>query len=193
MVTDNELVKNLLAGNQESYSYLVNKYKDMVFSVCYRILNNKEEAEDIAQEVFVKAYFSLKKHKNYESKFSSWLYRIAFTSSISKKREFKFNKANIEELSNYKNVSFDLNKAFLEIEKEERKLMVREAMNKLKNDERFIIHLYYFLECSIEEISYITKLNKDYIKLRLYRIRAKLKGILETLQVNENKKYGKLK
>jgi RNA polymerase sigma-70 factor (ECF subfamily) len=164
-----------------------------VFSVCYRILNNREEAEDIAQEVFVKAFFSLKKHKSNESKFSSWLYRIAFTSSISKKREFKFNKVNIEELSNYKNVSFVLNKAFLEIEKEERKLLVREAINKLKNDERFIIHLYYFLECSIEEISYITKLNKDYIKIRLYRIRAKLKSILETLQVNENKKYGRLK
>ncbi len=193
MIPDNELVKKILAGNQESYSYLVNKYKDMVFSVCYRILNSREEAEDIAQEVFVKAFFSLKKHKSNESKFSSWLYRIAYTTSISKKREFKFYRVNDEEIGDYKNVSFDINEAFLAIEKKERKLVVREAINKLKKDEKFIIHLYYFLDCSIEEISYITKQSKDYIKLKLYRIRTKLKSILEPLKVNENKKHAKLK
>ena len=193
MVPDNELVKSILAGNQESYSYLVKKYKNMVFSVCYSILNNREEAEDISQEVFVKAFFSLNKHKGHESKFSSWLYRIAYNSSISKKREFKFHKVNIEELSEYKDVSFDVNKAFLAIEQKERKLVIRDAISKLKPDEKFIIHLYYFLDCSIEEISFITKQSKDYIKLRLYRIRLKLKSILEPIRVNENKKYANLR
>lgn len=193
MIPDNELIKSILAGNQESYSYLVNKYKNMVFSVCYRILDNIEEAEDIAQEVFVKAYFSLNKHKSHESKFSSWLYRIAYTTSISKKRKFKFHKVNIEEISDYKHVNFDVNEAFLTIEKEERELVLREAINKLKNDEKFIIHLYYFLDCSTKEISFITKQSKDYVKLRLYRIRTKLKNILEPIQVNENTEYAKLK
>ena len=193
MIPDNELIKSILAGNQESYSYLVNKYKNMVFSVCYRILDNIEEAEDIAQEVFIKAYFSLNRHKSHESKFSSWLYRIAYTTSISKKREFKFHKVNIEELSDYEHVNFDVNKAFLAIEKKERKSVVRDAINKLKNDEKFIIHLYYFLDCSIAEISFITKQSKNYIKLRLYRIRTKLKNILEPILVHDNKKYAKLK
>lgn len=57
MLSDEELVKNILSGNKESYSYLVNKYQNMVLSICLRILENKKEAEDISQEVFVKAFF----------------------------------------------------------------------------------------------------------------------------------------
>lgn len=178
MIPDNELVKSILAGNQESYSYLVNKYKNMVFSVCFRILENREEAEDISQEVFVKAYFSLHKHKNKESKFSNWLYRIAYTTSISKKRKFKLRKLNIEELDYNQSVNFNVNDAFLELEKKERKLIVRDAIDRLKNDEKLIVHLYYFLECSIEEISFITKQSKEYIKLKLYRVRLKIKNFL---------------
>ena len=84
MLSDKEIVKSVLAGNKEAYSYLVNKYKNMVFSICYRILENKEEAEDLSQEVFIKAFFSLNKHKNQETKFSNWLYRIAYTTSVVK-------------------------------------------------------------------------------------------------------------
>ena len=180
MIPDNEIVKGILTGNHESYAYLVNKYKHMVFSVCFRILENREEAEDISQEVFVKAFFSLNKHKSNESKFSNWLYRIAFTTSISKKRDFKLRKLKANELYYDRNEKFDLNNAFIEMEKIERKIMVRDAIDSLKNDEKLITHLYYFLDCSIEEISFITKQSKKYIKLRLYRIRLKIKDFLVT-------------
>ena len=64
MLTDQELITKILSGNKESYSFLVNKYKNMVFSICVKILENREDAEDTAQDVFVKAFFSLHKHKS---------------------------------------------------------------------------------------------------------------------------------
>jgi RNA polymerase sigma factor (sigma-70 family) len=178
MISDKELVDNILAGNEEAYSFLVNKYKNLVFSICLRIIENKEEAEDLSQEVFVKAYFSLKNHKKNESKFSNWLYRIAYTTSISKRREFRFQKQKKVDIKNLKDEVVDVNIALINTEKQERKLIIRQAMDKLNHDERFLIHMYYFLDCSIEEISYITSQSKDYIKLRLYRTRIKLKGLL---------------
>lgn len=149
----------------------------MVLSICLRILENKKEAEDISQEVFVKAFFSLKKH-NPQSKFSNWLFRIAYTTSISKKRQFRFQKLKLEEINHYPGEIAEINKAFLNTEKKERKQIVRQAIDKLEHDEKLLINLFYYLDCSIEEISYITHQSKDYIKIKLYRIRRKLNKLL---------------
>ncbi|MDQ6643692.1 MAG: sigma-70 family RNA polymerase sigma factor, partial [Chloroflexota bacterium] len=83
-LSDQELVarcKKELPGNTRSYEELVQRHMTHVHSIVYRIVNHKEEAEDITQEVFVKVYHSLKKFEQ-QAAFSSWLYRIATNSAL---------------------------------------------------------------------------------------------------------------
>ena len=86
---DNYYIDRVLSGDVSAYALLVSKHKNLVFSIVLKILNNREDAEEIAQDVFLKAYQSLKKFEQ-KSKFSTWLYRIAYNSAISRTRKKKF-------------------------------------------------------------------------------------------------------
>ena len=83
--SDENIIKEILSGNRTAFSILVERHKSMVFAVCIRIVKNQEDAEEIAQDVFVKAFQKLESFRG-DSTFKTWIYRIAFTSAISKKR-----------------------------------------------------------------------------------------------------------
>ena len=82
---DRYYISKVLEGDMQAFSYLVDKYKDMVFTLAFRILKNRENAEEVAQDSFVKVYQNLKKFKS-KSKFSTWLYRIVYNTAISRVR-----------------------------------------------------------------------------------------------------------
>lgn len=91
-------IDKIIAGDTESYAIIVNRHKDMVFTIVNRILRSREDAEEIAQDVFLKAFQSLQKFKR-EAKFSTWLYRIAYNTAISKTRKKKINVIVVEKLN----------------------------------------------------------------------------------------------
>lgn len=86
---DSLYLQKIIAGDISKFSYFIEKYKDMAFSIAFRIINNREDAEEIVQDSFLKAFKSLKKFRQ-DSKFSTWFYRIVVNHSLSKlKREKK--------------------------------------------------------------------------------------------------------
>ena len=171
-------------GKTSSFTHLVEKYKDMVFTVCYRIVKQREDAEDIAQESFIKAFNKLHSFKG-ESKFSTWIYTIAYRTAISKthikKVETVYEDFHVEISDNEEFPQFK------ELKEQEQKLYVKKAIDELPEIDGVIISLFYIDESSIQEIVEITGLSESNVKVKLYRGRKQLKENLEGLLHNEIK------
>ena len=170
-------IEQTLKGNVNAYTFLVEKYMHMVFTLAIRIVKNREEAEEVAQDVFVKAFKNLKNFKG-DSKFSTWIYKIAYYASLD---ELKRNKRQIrsENIDTFNVGNMDDSLKFLH--DKERKEIINDALFKLSEDERVIITLYYFEELPIKEISKVVDLSEDNIKIKLFRSRKKLAGLLKNV------------
>jgi RNA polymerase sigma factor (sigma-70 family) len=179
---DNYYIDRVLSGDVPAYAMLVAKHKNLVFSIALKILNNREDAEEIAQDCFMKVFQSLKTFEK-KSKFSTWLYRIVYNAAISKTRKKKLEMIPMDNyvINNYS--EDEVVNGIDEIEPEVKKAMVEQAMERLTDDENLLITLFYKGENSIEEISNITGLTMSNVKVRLHRIRKKLHDEL-TIMIN---------
>jgi len=176
---DNEIISRVLQGEQNAYAELVNRYQSYVFTLILRMVKSREDAEEIAQDVFVKAYRSLADFRG-ESKFSTWLYTITNTTSITFLRKKKLEVHSLDnekvfEVADNKDSGFRANL----IEQKSRVNMVNEAIAMLSPDDAEIITLFYKAEQNLEEISRILRLETNTVKVRLHRARARLKEKME--------------
>jgi RNA polymerase sigma-70 factor (ECF subfamily) len=177
---DNDYIWRVLSGDVSAYASLVAKHKNLVFLIVLKIVNNREDAEEISQDVFLKAYQSLSTFER-KSKFSTWLYRIAYNAAISKTRKKKVEMVAIEEtvITNYSTDEIDRN--MNELEENDRQLILEKALQRLPEEDNLLITLFYKNENSIEDISDITGLSVSNVKVRLHRIRKKLYGEMSGL------------
>lgn len=168
MVTDPDFkeIDKVLAGDLHAYPALIDRYKRYVYSIILKVLQNKFEAEEAAQDTFVKAYHALKNF-NRESKFSTWLYRIAFNTAISYKRRQNKPHYDIEETV----ISHTDENT---LEKKDKAKFVHQAMNQLSDTDRRMLTLFYLQEFSLEEISEITSSPANTIKVRIHRARQRM-------------------
>ncbi len=178
--TDHYYIEKIIAGDKQSYAHLVARYKDMVFTIALRMVRHREEAEEVAQDAFVKAYRSLKNYKG-EAKFSTWLYRIAYNTCLDriKKQKRLIPSEKIDDI-NEGNLT-GIQDALSYMEAQERKQMIQDALDKLQDEQRVIITLFYFEELSVKEIADVTGMSVDNVKVRLFRGRKKLFTILENV------------
>lgn len=172
-----KLIEQVKQGDLLAFRLLVDKYKTMAFHISVQIVRNVEDAEEIAQDAFLKAYESINRFKG-ESKFSTWFYRIVYNLAVSKTRKKKIETSNIDEteISDYEIAG--AYEEFTLLEQEERSQQLKEAVEKLKEEEALIITLFYLDENSVEEISAITDLSVSNVKVKLHRARKKLFQIL---------------
>jgi RNA polymerase sigma-70 factor (ECF subfamily) len=181
---DNIYIKQVLDGNTSSFTHLVDKYKNMVYTVVYRILRQHEDAEEIAQDTFIKAFNNLQSFEG-NSKFSTWIYTIAYRSAISKTRLKKVDTVTEDFLLDS---SIDGSVPQLEeLEAEEQSKYVKEAIEALPEVDGVIVTLYYMDDMNIQEISEITTLSESNIKVKLFRARKQLKENLHSLLKHELK------
>ncbi len=167
---DDIYIQQILKGNVNSYRYLVNKYKNMVFTIARDITKADLIAEEVAQDTFLKAYQNLERFKR-KAKFSTWLYKIAVNESLRRIRKKRLKYENLEDLPvNDHQIGMEPD-AIANMHEEEQKEMIRNILDKLNNNESLILRLFYLEELTIEEISKITKLTRNNIKVILYRAR----------------------
>ncbi|MFT4644917.1 MAG: RNA polymerase sigma factor (sigma-70 family) [bacterium] len=170
---DDYYIKKTLDGDSTSFGFLVNKYQNMVFTLAIKMLKHREESEEVSQDTFIKAYKSLSKF-NGESKFSTWLYRVAYNTCLDRiKKNTKYN-SNVEINDVTSNEIFQAENIFDSLENKERSEIIQECMNRLPEDERIIIHLFYFEELSLKEIIDVVSMSEGNLKVKLYRARKKL-------------------
>jgi RNA polymerase sigma-70 factor, ECF subfamily len=180
---ENRYIDQVLQGNVDSFTYFVNTYKNMVFSIAFRITNDENKAEEIAQETFIKAFKGLNKF-NRQSKFSSWLYRICHNTAMSSVRQKKHNHVEIDHEVNQGDY-IENNDAINQLYREDQKELIKKALNQLSPKERSVITLFYLEEQSLDEINQITGLTNSNIKVILHRSRKKLHAILKQLLSSE--------
>jgi RNA polymerase sigma-70 factor (ECF subfamily) len=170
---DNQYIDRVLGGDVAAYATLVAKHKNLVFSIALKILNNREDAEEVAQDCFLKVFQALKTFEK-KSKFSTWLYRIVYNAAISKTRKKKLEVVPMDNyvIDNYTEEGFG--QVIDVIDPDEQKAMIEKAMARLTDADNLLITLFYKGENSIEDISNITGLSMSNVKVRLHRIRKKL-------------------
>lgn len=182
---DHELIDEVLAGNIASFQTLLYKYKNMVFSLVYNIVMNREDAEEITQDSFLKAYKGLAGFKK-KSSFSTWLYRIAVNAALNKKKLKVFSIKPVEDL--YETGEYDTLYVLLEqYENNDRKKFVQGALQHLKDDERICVTMFYLNELKVNEIHELTGFSIANIKVILHRGRKNLyKQLAHLLQSEIN-------
>lgn len=178
---DITLLKRIQAGDRLAYKELINRHKDYAFTVAFRILNSREDAEEIAQDAFLQVFKNVNSF-NFEAKFTTWFYRIVFNAALMQKRKNRIFTEDITESSQASLVS-NLNDASEDIRKNERQQAIRQAMQQLQADDVLLITLFYLQEQSLEEIAVITQISAETAKVKLHRARKRL--------AEEMKKYWK--
>lgn len=174
-------IGKVIDGNINAFSHIVNRHKDHSFNLALRICGNREEAEEIAQDAFMKAFRSLKSFKM-KSSFSTWLYRIVYNTAISLVRTRKKGVLSLDEFPADAKDFIGNNQSEEEAEAEYRNSLVNFALQKISEEERGLITLYYYEEMSADEISEITGITKSNIKVKLFRARQKMTEIIEKVE-----------
>lgn len=184
MISEDILVDRLKQGDQAAFKHIVDTYQNMVYNTCFSIVKSEEDAEDLAQEVFVQVYQSVNSFKG-ESKFSTWLYRIATTKSLDherkkkRKKRFGFVKSIFGEDAQIEINPPDFNHPGVVLDKKERAAILFKAVDKLPENQRIAFILSKVEGRSYQEISEIMQTTISAIESLLHRAKNNLRKILE--------------
>jgi RNA polymerase sigma factor (sigma-70 family) len=176
---DIEIINRVLSGDSNAYGELVRQYQNYVFTLALRFTHNREDAEEVAQDIFVKAFRSLADFKG-NSKFSTWLYTIVYTTSITFLRKKRLETTSIDDENTFlqlENQDGGMNAN--QVEQKSKMAMLNEAMKLLSPDDAQLITLFYKGEQSLDEIGTILGVETNTVKVRLHRARTRLKEKME--------------
>ena len=183
---DRQLIDMALQGDEKAFETLLNKYRNLVFSIMIKMVRNHQEAEDLTQEAFMKAFNSLSSF-NDEFAFSTWLMKIASNNCIDFLRKRKLRTYSIHEPIQYKDEKIEIDIPDHEPTPEkqllqsERAKMIQTAIDELPERYRYVILLRHKEEKSYEEISEILNLPLGTVKAQIFRAREILNKKLKTL------------
>jgi RNA polymerase sigma-70 factor (ECF subfamily) len=185
--SDSEIISLVLKGDHSAYALLVERYKSYVFTLTLRFIKNREDAEEVSQDIFVKAYRYLADFKG-TAKFSTWLYTIVNTTCITFLRKKRLDIKSLDdegtfEIADSQDSGFRAN----QVEQKSRLNMVNQAIALLSPDDAEIITLFYKNEQSLEEIGQILGVEVNTAKVRLHRARTRLKEKMEKYFTEEVK------
>jgi RNA polymerase sigma-70 factor (ECF subfamily) len=179
------LINEILSGNTSAFAYFVDTYQDMAVTIAYRISGNKQDAEDIVQNAFVKVYHNLHAFR-FGSKFSTWFYRIVYNTALSYVNSSLF----CVEFTDYQQISeedcYSEWDTLEQIQGDELKTAINDVLERMPRGEGLLLSLYYLEENSIKDISRITGLNESNVKVKLHRARKRFGEMLGPLDGYKN-------
>lgn len=177
-VNDQYYINKILLGETNMFAILVDRYKDLIFTLAIKMVKNREIAEEVSQDTFIKIFNSLNKFKG-DSKFSTWIYKIAYNTSLDylKKNKKEENHIVIDELKGYLVKTTD--NALSDLEDQERKRDIQNCLNLLPSEDSFLLTLFYFDDQNLNEIGKIMDISVSNVKIKLFRSRKKLAVILK--------------
>lgn len=171
------IITRILAGKTEEYGYFLDTYGQPVFSLIVRMVNSEEDAEELTQDTFMKAFEHLSSF-NGKSNFSTWIYRIAYNTALSFLRKKNVEQTVIDD-NQWNRISDTQIDDALNNESEEQIEKLQQALTKLTAEERALVTLFYEEEHSIQELAQILNLNEGNIKVKLHRLRKKLYVLMQ--------------
>lgn len=177
-INEQHIINQIIEGDTKAFAILVDRYKDLVFTLTIRMLKNREEAEEVSQDTFIKVFKSLGKFKG-DSKFSTWIYRVAYNTCLDriKKNKRQLKEVSIDEFTEHQIKTMD--NALDTLEKHEQEKAIQECLQQLPSEDSFLLTLFYFEDFTLEEISKIVNIEVNNVKVKLFRSRKKLASILK--------------
>lgn len=184
-MNETDLIKGLIAGDRNAYHYLLKEYEVKVFNLCLSFIPNNDDAEDVAQEVFIQVFNSISKFQK-KSKLSTWIYSIAKNKSLdfirsqkAKKRDFF--KLNIfsDNLEKFENYFIDFSHSGVELENKENAEALFKAINLLPENQKVAFTLHKIDHLSYDEIAAIMNCSIPSVESYMFRAKSALKKILK--------------
>lgn len=179
---DRYYIERVLNGEPDAYAFLVEKYKTMAYNISLKIVRRQEDAEEITQDSFVRAYKSLRSFKG-DAKFSTWLYRIVYNTSVSHTRKKKREMPVGEETSKFLKHPDMAEEGEAQTD-ESLSAALKKAVESLPSPEQTMINLYYYENSKVEDIARIMSLSASNVKVKLFRIRKKLYDHIKSITRN---------
>ncbi len=179
------IIAKVKAGDMTAFNVLIDEHKAMAFTLALKLMKNREDAEEVAQDAFLKAYKNIGQFEG-SSKFSTWLYTIVYNTALTRLRKKKLPTTDLdfhqeENLASYS----ESDKEWHRLQKSERTSYIKEALDLLSTDDQVAITLFYLNENSLQEICEITHWELSNVKVRLHRARKRLLKALEQLLDSE--------
>ena len=187
-LSDNEIIENIRKGDKRQYARLIDRYKEKAMTLSVRMLRNYQDAEEAAQDAFVRAYNALDKFEG-TAKFGTWLYRIVYNVCLTKiaKRNDDMHAEMYDDEMSYENLEAgSMMPLEHEIEMKDLVRVVQNTIERLPGRYATIVSLFYFQELSHEEICEVTQLPLGTVKVQLHRARALLQERLSQEFSTEN-------
>lgn len=179
-----DLIRSILDGKTAAFEQLVRRHQRPIFALIRQIVSCREDAEELTQDVFVKAFQKLNTFQG-TSSFSTWIYRIAYNTAISATRKHRPEFPELDD-NTWSNLADETVDEILDKTEDEEKLKrLEEAIEKLTVEERVLITLYYSEDKSMAEIASILHISAENSKIKLFRTRKKIVHLLNT----ENNEY----
>lgn len=175
---DTYYINLIIEGKTNVFGTLVDRYKEMVFSLGLRMMKNREEAEEVAQDTFIKVFKSLSQFKG-DSKFSTWVYKVTYNTCLDRLKKHKKMQQEVSIDTLHYNQIKTFDNALDAMENEERLQAIQECIQQLPGDDAFLLTLFYFEDKSLEEIAKVVDLTVNNVKVKLFRSRKKLAFILK--------------
>lgn len=170
---ERQRIQQVLSGNTSAFTYFVETYQNMAITIAYRICGNMQDAEDVVQESFVKAYRNLHAYRG-DSKFSTWLYRIVYNVAVTHAKSrlwLNEHEKEIDDVSLFSQIDLQMSPDAFDEQKE----IVAHVLDLLPKGDALILTLYYMEDNSVKEIANITGLNESNVKVKLHRARKLFK------------------
>lgn len=179
LMDEQRLIVRILEGHAEDYGYFLERYGGEVFAIVSRLVPNREDAEELTQDAFVRAYSRLDSFIG-RSSFSTWVCRIAYTVAVSWLRKKRIKYLSIEDHPHASDAEVD------EVLDDESRLEdLREAISLLRPDEQMLLELFYFESRPLADIAYILDVEPGTIATRLHRIRRKIYSLMKHGKANK--------
>ncbi|HMX40299.1 MAG TPA: RNA polymerase sigma factor [Saprospiraceae bacterium] len=180
ILSDETLIQQALAGRQTAYGMLLRRYEQYAFTLAFRMLKNREDAHEVTQDSFLRAFRYLPEFRG-EAKFSTWLYKIVRSTALNFLRKQNPDIRSIDDDERPITLPDEgAPDASHHLERRERQTTIQQAIRLLSPDDAQIITLFYLYEHSLEEICQIADLTMTNAKTKLCRARQRLKTIMET-------------
>jgi RNA polymerase sigma-70 factor (ECF subfamily) len=177
---EKQQIRKVLRGDLSAFGYFVDTCQDMALTIAYRICNNRQDAEDIVQDSFVKAFHNLHTFKS-DSRFSTWFYRIVYNTALTALRNVPPDRRFVD-LEETEMADSYVDPDTLEgMDEAERQEMLNRALDRMPRDERLILSLFYLEENSVREVAKITGLTVSNTRVKLHRARKRMYQIMKEL------------
>lgn len=173
VISDQDLIRKIISGNEHAFRILVEKYRNDLFRTIYAVLRDQKEAEDAAQEVFIKIYTSLPQYEN--QGFKTWITRIAVNHAIDIKRKKERKQEDTLDAIPYDTIGSEKEGVETEVMQKEKRLLVRKKLHELPVNYRNVIYDFYIEEKSYQQMAEEQNVQVKTIETKLYRARNWMK------------------